>query len=505
MKKVLFFKNTAILTVTQLILRFLGIVFKVYLSGAVGSEGIGLYQLIFSVYTLANTFATSGLSVAVTRLITDEAAVGSGEGIKKILSKSVFLSLLFSTLSGVLIFVFAPVISKSVIGDLRSLSALKILPFSLPFMAVSACIRGYFTARRKSLPPSISVLLEQLVRIGVTLKFVKKSTGVAEGCAAILTGDLVAEGVSMAVLGLFLFGDLKFLKTLKGRKVPSFKISKEIMRIATPIGSSRLLNTLLRTGESLLVPVCLVKFGMSKADAVSVFGMIKGMALPLLFFPSSLLSSVSSLLIPEICEAKTKGQMGIARKEIGKSLKITALSGLFLGALFLFCGNTISNLVYSEKRVAPLIIALAPLTPLMYLDSVADGILKGLDQQNFTFKTIVSDSALRLVFTLFFVSRFGMKGFIGIMYFSNLYTCVLNCIRLSAVSGFRIKPLRNVLVPTFFAFSCGYLTKTALAALHLNGICYAATFSLFALAFFFALLFLGGILSKNEIKSVLAK
>ena len=96
MKKVLFFKNTALLTATSLILRFLGIIFKVYLSGAVGSEGIGLYQLVFSVYMLANTFASSGLTVAVTRLIADELTLGSENGVKKILFKWMALAAFFA-------------------------------------------------------------------------------------------------------------------------------------------------------------------------------------------------------------------------------------------------------------------------------------------------------------------------------------------------------------------------------------------------------------------------
>ncbi len=505
MKKVLFFKNTALLTATSLILRFLGIVFKVYLSGAVGSEGIGLYQLVFSVYMLANTFASSGLSVAVTRLVADELALGSEKGVKKILSKCVFLAALFAFLSGAAVFAFSGPIANSIIGDIRSLPALKTLPFSLPFMAVSACVRGYFTARRKALPPCISGLLEQVVRIGVTLKILKKASGVQGSCAAILTGDLVAEAVAMSIILLFLFADFKYLKILKGRENPPFKPSREILRISLPISSSRLINTLLRTAENLLVPVCLVKFGMERSAAVSVFGMIKGMALPLLFFPSSLLQSVSSLLIPEICEARAKGQTKIARRQIGKVLKITVLAGLFLGAVFLFCGETISGLVYREAGVALLVVALAPLTPLMYLDSLCDGILKGLDQQNFSFKVTVSDSALRLVFTLFFVSRFGMNGFLGIMYFSNIYTCLLNCIRLVKVSGLKIKMGRNVLIPTLFAFACGYLIKAALAPFNLPALFYSVLFTLFAFAFFFVLLMFGGILSKGEIVSLVAK
>ena len=117
----------------------------------------------------------------------------------------------------------------------------------------------------------------------------------------------------------------------------------------------------------------------------------------------------------------------------------------------------------------------------------------------------MSDSALRLVFTLFFVTKFGMSGFLGIMYFSNLYTCLLNCLRLKKVAGLKIKPLRNVFIPTLFAFACGYLTKSALLPFSMPQIFYAAIFCLFAFAFFFTLLLLGGITSKEEIHLLLRR
>ena len=84
MKKTVFIKNAAILTASSLLLRFLGIIFKVWLGGKIGSEGIGLYQLIFSVYMLAATLVTSGISTAVTRLIADELALGSEKGVPEV-------------------------------------------------------------------------------------------------------------------------------------------------------------------------------------------------------------------------------------------------------------------------------------------------------------------------------------------------------------------------------------------------------------------------------------
>ena len=88
MRKTIFIKNAAVLTASALILRFVGIIFKVWLSNTIGSEGMGLYQLIFSVYVLASTFAISGTSTAVTRLVAEELALGSKKGTVKILKYS---------------------------------------------------------------------------------------------------------------------------------------------------------------------------------------------------------------------------------------------------------------------------------------------------------------------------------------------------------------------------------------------------------------------------------
>ena len=90
MKKTIFIKNAIILTASALLLRFFGIIFKVWLAKKIGSEGMGLYQLVFSVYIFATTFAISGTSTAVTRLVAEELALGSKKGCLKILRKSIY-------------------------------------------------------------------------------------------------------------------------------------------------------------------------------------------------------------------------------------------------------------------------------------------------------------------------------------------------------------------------------------------------------------------------------
>mgnify|MGYP001508608509 FL=1 len=142
MKKTLFIKNALILTVSSLILRFVGIIFKVWLAKLIGSEGIGLYQLVFSVYMLASTFAASGICTAVTRLIAEELAVGTKKGAAKIMRRSVELTLIIALATVITVFFGAEFIASRFLGDSRAVPALKILPLSLPFMGITSCLRG---------------------------------------------------------------------------------------------------------------------------------------------------------------------------------------------------------------------------------------------------------------------------------------------------------------------------------------------------------------------------
>lgn len=154
MKKATFIKNAFILTATSLLLRTIGIFFRIYMSNKVGAEGMGLYQLIFSIYVLGSTFATSGISTAVTRLVADELVCGTPKSVRHILHRAIALSLLIGAASTALIFFGADIISAYWIKDMRAVPALKILCFSLPSMASPpACAAISSPAARWATPP----------------------------------------------------------------------------------------------------------------------------------------------------------------------------------------------------------------------------------------------------------------------------------------------------------------------------------------------------------------
>ena len=457
-----------LLTATSLLLRFAGIIFKVWLSGKIGSEGIGLYQVIFSFYVLASTFATSGISTAVTRLCAEEIAKEKPQNCKKILRTALLLTLIIASISAVIIILGADFIGTKILGDSRTVISLKILPLSLPFIGASSVFRGYFIANRRILPNSVGQIIEQAARIIIIVSFINLfyTKGIAACCFGIILGDALAEAFGFLLLLLSYFVETR---TLKGQKTEKLSgILGKIIHISLPITSGRYLNSLLRTGENILVPKNLAKFKLSNQNALSQFGMIKGMALPILFFPSAILNSVSTLLIPEISEAVTHQNHRAIKTAAEKIIKLTLLCGLICGSLFFIGGEKIGYLLYQSQDVGFLIKALSPIVPLMYLDSICDGILKGLDQQSFTFKTAVSDSAIRLILILIILPQMGINGFILIMYFSNLYTCLLNVGRLIKISKAKISIFTDFLLPLTSAFSVSFIINTALRLLKIQ-------------------------------------
>ncbi len=496
MKRVIFIKNTAILTATALLLRFAGMIFKIWLSAKVGSEAIGLYQIIMSVYICLSSFASSGISTAVTRLVTDELAV-SGGGVKKIVSKGILLTLTAAAICFLLMFFGADLISLYFINDIRAKTSIKILSVALIFIGLCSCFRGYFIARRKALSSSLSQITEQVVRIAVTagMLFVLPEITVATASVAIVVGDCAAEAVASALLYIMYLFDLK---RIRPTAPASENITKKLLNISIPITSGRYLSTFLRTAESTAVPRLLVLGGMTTSAALSGFGIIKGMALPLILFPSAVLSAVSLLLIPEISEAKAKNNRLLLKSTVFASLKITTLISLIVGFIFWFCGEELGVLLYNDAAVGTFVKWLAPLTPLMYIDSIADGMLKGLDKQAVTFRYSVADSGLRLLLIFLILPRFALNGFIFIMYLSNIFTAVLHFRMLVITAKLKIRYCDFLLLPIFIGFAVCFLLNSVLNTFSFLPIIKIIVFCAFSLGLYGAVLYALGIIKRND-------
>lgn len=451
MRKLTFIKNAFILTITALILRFLGIILRVYMSNKIGAEGMGLYQLIFSIYILASTFATAGITTAVIRLVSEQLINNNKNAAIKILRKSIIIATTLGLISTITIFLFAEPIGKYWLNDVRTIPAIKILIFVFPFMSISSCIKGYFIARKNVFSSSKSQIIEQLIRIGMIYILLNKfaTSGLSIACTVIIISDISAEILSCIYLYLSYLNDRKKLIGNFNIKQSNPRILKNFFYIALPIAANRYVNTILHTIENVLVPNSLRTFTGSQEQALSQFGMLKGMAIPVMFFPSSFLNAISTLLIPEMTEANTLNQSEKIKFVVKKTLHFTLISSILIAGIFYIFPYELSEIIYKNNDVGYIIKFLAPLIPFMYLESVVAGILQGLNQQLSSLKYIIFDSLIRIPLVYFFVPTNGLTGFLIIMFISNLTTSCLNLHRLLKISKVKMEWSKWIIKPLF--------------------------------------------------------
>lgn len=427
----LYIKNAAVLTVSGLALRVLGMAFRVYIAARLNSEGMGLYQLILAVYTVFISLASAGINVAATRLAAQSLA--RGKGMAGTLRGLCSTALGLGTAAMLAQAALAQPAAHYLMHDARAELPLLVLAPSLPFIAVAGALRGCFLAKRSVYPNVISQLVEQAVRMAVAAVALEllAGWGASYACAAVFLGNSVSEAVSCLLMAAFAARESAFRRTAAEPLHPYTR--RELWEIVLPVEGSRLLASGLQAAESSLIPYCLALYLGDRTAAMAQYGNLKGMALPLLFFPFSVLAALSNLLMPEITRAYTRRDTAATHRLIGTMAKLTGAFSLLAGLGFVTLGAPLAEFLYGDAQVGVYVHILGFVAPFMYFESMVDGVLKGLGEQLATFRYSLLDSALRIAGIWLLLPRCGMAGFLAVMIFSNLLTCTLNTLRMLRV------------------------------------------------------------------------
>lgn len=500
---------TGALTVlgASLITRILGFVFRIYIADKLGAQGMGLYQLITTLYMLLITFSTSGVNLAVSKMVAEQLETNKYGSSKAILRMSICWALFVSISISVVLFILADPIGTHVLGDERTILSLRCLAPGIPFLAVSSCLKGYFFAMRNSFKPSSATVIEQVSKmifimcvIGIWLPL-----GDSFACAAVSMGMTIGEIISCAYIIAAYYSEKNKSKSKLHKQR---KVFREILSISMPIQTSSTFHSALRLAENLLILEGLRVFtGGDGGAAISTYGVLKGMVLPLLLFPTSILQAIVTVLIPEMASANAGGKKWMVKAACGKTLKITTIMGICIAALFLAFPQQLGSIFYNEPEVGSMISKLCLLCPLMYLEMVTVGILNSIGQQTYPMRYSIADSILRIVFIWIFVPKGGIDAFLWIMVGSNLFTSLLNLKRLLKVTGLHMQTSNWFLKPILassVAAACSLLVYKCFLDAG-SGIITMGIICFIMCVLYFILLVPLGCLSKKEIQWTLGQ
>lgn len=451
MSKKKFFVQGIILTAISLLLRVTNIGYRSYLSQEIGVDGIGLYQLIFSVFVLAITLSTSGISLAVTRMVTAAIVADKRNTIRSILVKCFTFCLCISLSISFLLFFGADIAADVFLGNPKAANCLRILSVGLPFMSICTCMKGYFLAVDESVSTAVSDVLENFLTIGATvfLFWYFAPQSIEAACIAAMVASTMGEVISCTFC--FISYRISVLRNTPKDKKSSHGVLHGLVHIALPCTLSSAARSLLNTCENLLIPKQLQKYGMDYKQSMSEYGLLQGMTMPMLYFPSSLLSSFASLLIPRITREREQNHRNAVAYISGKALSSALIFGVFFSALFVAFGSDWGIVFYNNETVGLYLKILAPIVPMMYLDVVVDSLLKGMDEQFNSMKYNFFDSLIRVILVVCLMPILGLKGYISIIFFSTIFNATLSLGKLLKVTHVRIHFVRQILLPILAA------------------------------------------------------
>lgn len=449
LKKNTLVASTLLLTITGFATRVLGFFYRIFLSRTIGSQGLGIFNMVHPVYGICFALCAGSIQTAISRFVAANVQKG-----KQIFRTGLLISLSLGLGLAALIIRFSVPLAHYVLMEDRCASLLPFMAVSVPFSAVHACINGYYYGTKKTRIPAASQIVEQIVRMAAVFLI----ADILLESNRSITVELAATGHLIGELAACLFSVLCFsLFTAENPKqnLPSFwasfcETALPLMALALPLMGNRLILNILSSAEAIWIPNRLLAYGLSSQEAVSIYGVLTGMAMPFILFPSAITNSMAVLLLPTVAEAQAGGNESRIAQTISMSLRYSLYMGILCIGVFTLFGPELGISVFHDASAGSFIQILAWLCPFLYLATTMGSILNGLGKTTTTFLQNITALVLRLAFVLIGIPRFGIMAYLWGMLASELLLAFLHLTSLKRLIPFSWNAMEMIVKPAAF-------------------------------------------------------
>lgn len=438
-----------LLTAAGMVSRIIGFFYRIFLSRTFGAENIGIYQLISPVMALAYSVSVAGFQTAISRITAtaDAALPATDRSVSKnkksagdtlrgytVLAAGLLLSLFFSLGITGFVYTYSEEIASRFLLEGRCAPLLKILALTFPVSAIHSCVSGYFYGKKSAGFPAFSQLFEQLVRVGCVLflcsAFFAENAEKTPDISIAVTGMVAGEAASAILSLLYLW---QHVQKAAYHSIPtsprwSFSIPalfSELFIMAIPLSAGRVIQNFLQSIEAIAIPDKLRLFGLDTASALSEYGILTGMSLPFILFPTALTGSIAVMLLPAVSEAQALHKERTIARAVYRSVHDCLLLGFVCLGFFLFFGPALGKIVFHQERTGSYLQTLGFMCPFLYLNSTLSSILHGLGKTISSFFYNVASLLVRLAFVFFCIPVFGIKGYLWALLASQILLAVL--------------------------------------------------------------------------------
>lgn len=449
MKKHNYIRGALILIITNLTTAIIAFLYRILLSRTLGAEGMGVFQLILPFYSLLITLVSGGITTAVSKKVSELNSQNKINEISNLMRSSKIIIGVWSIILCLLIAFNSKFISEFILRDQRTNIAIIVTTPAIFFISLSSIYRGYFFGLEDVYPAAIIDIVEKLIRL--LILYIQTSLlipyGIEYVCIGAMSAMTIGELFSTALLSIIYNAKNKINKKYK------FKLNIisvfNIIKTALPLSISGALHTIMDMISAILIPSQLLIAGYDYSKALSLYGELTGMVMPLLFFPFIFVLSLGITLVPAIAYSYARKNWVALNKKSNDAIKITAIFGFLATAIFLTYPNEICQTIYNNGNPGKMLFWISLGGFFEYLIFICFSIMNALGMQN----KVLIGSVLSIIISIFSIiklipiPKLGIFGYIIGFNFSTIIILIFCYKTLKDIPKLSINFTKNIIKP----------------------------------------------------------
>lgn len=427
MRKSKFIKSTIILLIGGFLTKILGMLIKIIITRSISTKSMGLYMMIMPTFNLFITLAQAGFPISISKIVSEDKKDN-----KKIVSSSIFMSVIITFILMIILIFISPLIAKSLHNESLEFPIMCI-GFTLPFISISGIIRGYFFGKEKMLPHVISNTFEQIVRIILNIICLPLLSNYNNNVIItfLILSNVISETMSIIVLYFFL---PKKIKITKDMIKPDTEIMKDVLNISLPSTGSRLIGTIGYFFEPILLTFMLTLNGYTSEYITSEYGIITGYVMPLLMLPSFFSMAISQATIPVISNGYANNKISYIKTKIKQSISLSLLIGIIFTILIMIFPEIFMNFIYNTKEGVNYVRIIAPFFLFYYVQSPLTAVLQALNKAKEAMMSTLVGIIIKLgLITILSFFKIGLYPLIIALIVNMIYVTIFNFIKVKNI------------------------------------------------------------------------
>lgn len=423
---------TLILSASNMIVRGLGFIYKIFLSNVIGECGLGIYHIAFNFLMICIALTTTGIPVALSCLISSANTLKNKKQTNVIFIATLYVSFFIAFFISIFVSLNSHFLAGKFLHNSNlNLFILAICP-AIVLITISNVLRSYFYGIRKVVVPAIGQVLEQISRILflVLIFYYIKNRGLI--CYSALIAISVGETINVVFITINLYRDSNIYKKYSINIDDFKKASIETLKMSVPITCNRMSSIVLQSVSSIIIPSRLILANLSYSEALGAYGIISGMVMPFAYLPFSVGSALVVNLIPSISGEVALKNKNLLMNKIAFSICLTLFFSVFCSVFFYFFGIPLCTLVFKNK-IAGIYLKDMFLAPIfLSLNQTLSAILHGIRKEFISSFNTILGMAIQLVclYVLLPIPDLNIYAYIYVITGTAIFTTLLHSISL---------------------------------------------------------------------------